>query len=172
MFLWICVDLVILKCLDSKFMIAYSILLLLMGGCLVSLVVLLRCCFVVFVLMCCRLVVLLCCWFVALVCCFVVLLFRCFIVCELTPKNQHYLEFVPKGTPHAPKRLPKGSQKGLQRTMWGPCGVHFCPMASRVARGDFCSRFLGVLGPFWVPFWDPVGSRGGPKIQLLGTKSA
>ena len=80
MFLWICVDLVILKCLDSKFMIAYSILLLLMGGCLVSLVVLLRCCFVVFcfdVLSSCRFVVLLVCCFGVLLCCIVVSLFHC-----------------------------------------------------------------------------------------------
>ena len=36
----------------------------------------------------------------------------------------------------------------------------------------FCARFFCALGPFWVPFGGPVGSRGGPKIELLGTKSA
>ena len=37
---------------------------------------------------------------------------------------------------------------------------------------NFCARIFGALEPFWVPFGGPVGSRGGPKIQLLGTKSA
>ena len=39
------------------------------------------------------------------------------------------------------------------------------------AFGNFCARICGALGPFWVPFWGPVGSRGGPQIELLGTKS-
>ena len=37
---------------------------------------------------------------------------------------------------------------------------------------NFCARIFCALGPFWVPFGGPVGSRGGPKSELLGTKSA
>ena len=37
---------------------------------------------------------------------------------------------------------------------------------------NFCARIFCALGPFWVRFGGPVGSRGGPKSELLGTKSA
>ena len=61
---------------------------------------------------------------------------------------------VPKGSQMDPKWVPKGVTRGLQDT-----------------KTDI-ARFCGDPGPLWEPFWGPVGSKGGPKIQLLGTKAA
>ena len=98
------------------------------------------------------------CVFAGLLVCWVVGLLGCVVIqnrSQISPKS------VPKGSQRGPKWLPKRVPRGsydLGRT-WG-------------AFGNFCARIFGALGPFWEPFWGPVGSRGGPQIELLGTKWA
>ena len=116
-------------------------------------------------------VVLSCCCFVGLLRCFGLL--YCFGASlfnslQIAPNDPQLSQMVPKDSQKARQRLLKDSQKAPKRIPRGPSDTKNDLGRSRVAPGGFCSRFFGALGPIWVPFWDPVGSRENPKIQLLG----
>ena len=121
-------------------------------------------CYVVFVFYCVDL--LLCCFVVLLVCCvfvFVVLLFL---------NGPELYQMGPKWVLNGPQRGPKGSQMGPKWDPRRPSLTQNGLGRSWGALGNVLCTVLGALGAFWVPFWAPVGSRRGPKIQLFGTKSA